>query len=62
MLVPPMPALKASEQDDDVRVVGSLFHSRSVFRKEWKRAGWFTLFGKIAVHLLFLGRWVGRSD
>jgi hypothetical protein len=27
-----MPALKASEQDD-VRLVGSLFHSRSVFRK-----------------------------
>jgi hypothetical protein len=41
VLVPPMPALKASEQDDDVRVVGSLFHSRSVFgKKEWKSAGW----------------------
>jgi hypothetical protein len=43
VLVLPMPALKASEQDDDVRVVGSLFHSRSVFGKEWRRAGWFAL-------------------
>jgi hypothetical protein len=47
----------SAEQDDDVRVVlGSLFHSRSVFgKKEWKRAGWFALCCKNRCPPLVLG-------